>query len=280
MSWNPIIANEKDVSCIGWTIEEEREHGTIVHVYHRDSKDDPISIDLPDVFDDGDLASSVWPSSLAGAILCGQDFLKTSFQGKSVLELGSGLGVFGLTAAQYAASVQLTDSNKRTVESLRTHLAANPNCRNLKASVLEWRDEHNPTSQSDIVLGSDVAYYFFLLRPLMDTISAHRQPHDSLACIVGQANRDSLWDLYMNISNGCYNQLTDEREPPWKGDSKMLLYRLEMETWVEDNGVPKSDGVLPIAVVLHATPGLTTVRLSNWDYVATDKDYEAMEMSF
>ena len=91
------------------------------------------------------------------------------------------------------------------------------------------------------MLGTDVAYYHPALRPLMDAISAHLDPEGGLMLVAGQANRGQQMQLRKNIRDGCYNQLTDEREPPWPGASTMLLYELAQRPW-ESVGVGNEEG--------------------------------------
>ena len=91
------------------------------------------------------------------------------------------------------------------------------------------------------MLGTDVAYYHPALRPLMDAISAHLDPEGGLMLVAGQANRGQQMQLRKNIRDGCYNQLTDAREPPWPGASTMLLYELAQRPW-ESVGVGNEEG--------------------------------------
>ena len=75
----------------------------------------------------------------------------------------------------------------------------------------------------------------------MDAISAHLDPEGGLMLVAGQANRGQQMQLRKNIRDGCYNQLTDEREPPWPGASTMLLYELAQRPW-ESVGVGNEEG--------------------------------------
>ena len=75
----------------------------------------------------------------------------------------------------------------------------------------------------------------------MDAISAHLDPEGGLMLVAGQANRGQQMQLRKNIRDGCYNQLTDEREPPWPGASTMLLYELAQRPW-ESVGAGNGEG--------------------------------------
>ena len=97
-----------------------------------------------------------------------------------------------------------------------------------------------------IVIGTAVAYYHYLLRPLLNTISHFLKTKHSLLMIVGQANRESQWELYDIISKGGYNVDSNRHEEKWKGNTEMLLYQLEMGKWQQqehenENNVVEKD---------------------------------------
>lgn len=235
-----------------------------------------------------DLAHSLWNCGIAGAILF-RHFADNWLRDQRVLELGSGLGLLGWSAgAAVARAVTLTDHDAKAVARLqkaipknRQRLAATAVL--YEARYLEWRDDHRESDDAqsyDVVLGSDVAYYFYLLRPLMDTIQSYlKDDGTGVVMMVGQANRQSQWDLYDNLVKGCYNQITDEHEPPWPGRTRMLLYRLRMNEWTE-NGEERLDSVIPIAVLLHERDEAAADFLQECHYVATVQDREGMMMSF
>jgi hypothetical protein len=174
-----------------------------------------------------------------------------------------------------------------------------------------------PQEGVDVIIGSDVAYYHHLVRPLMDTAQNYRKQNDhpSLCLIIGQANRACQWDLYHQITEGGYNQYTDERTGPWPGTTKMLLYHLYLSEWVQvkgDNtatcssissnsstsrlsptlqhGCLSSDdvawekvpleGILPIAVLMHQSPGLELDPITPYDIYATQEVEDGLSMSF
>jgi predicted nicotinamide N-methyase len=251
------------------------------------SDDSCLHVELPTVADTDSLASTLWPASLALAILCRSPSTVAFLHNKSVLDLGCGLGLAGLVAADSARSCQLTDNDATIVGLLRERRETSPKQQNVTASLLDWRNNtHADGIQiADVVIGSDIAYYHFLLRYLMDTTRRFLKPKDSVLLVAGQANRESQWNLYHNILNGCYNQHTDEREGPWVGVTQMLLYHLEMSKWhVSTTDVtfqPEIDGVIAIAALVHQTPGSEQIsRLTECDYIATEEDEDKMLMTF
>lgn len=242
---------------------------------------------LPDLGEDGGLSTQLWPSSIAASILFQSPSFQEYLSDKHILELGSGLGLAGLAAGSgNAHSCILSDMDQETVDFLEKTAKLNDEVLNpdkFKSKVLDWRDSHEEAEPVDLIIGADIAYYFYLLRPIMDTIQAYQSKNNkNLALVLGQANRESQWDLYKNIRDGCYNQLTDEQEPPWPGTTKMLLYKLEMTRWVEnlDDFESSSDGSIPIGLIVHHNEGIDFPKFTTYDHVATEEDDESMMKTF
>jgi hypothetical protein len=244
------------------------------------TNDESLTVDLSYITNVESLASSLWPSALAGAILCQSPAFAT-MTNTSILEVGAGLGLAGqiLLQATNAFSCQLTDNDKTSIKLLQESIED----KRLSARCLEWRDDcvENDRHSIDILLGTDVAYYYYLLRPLMDTARHYLKPTKSLFVAIGQAYRESQWDLYDNIVDGCYNQLTDQHDQSWPGTTNMLLYRLEMQEWrKESEETVRIESTVPIAFLLHQTPGLELGPLTAHDRVATAQDREKLDISF
>jgi predicted nicotinamide N-methyase len=266
---------------LGWCEERRQQDATELQVTVRCDDSEPLEVSIPKPSDENSLAHTLWPSSLAAAILLKSPASERLIKNKHVLELGCGLGLAGIVTSSSAKSCCLTDHDEEIIQILKNH-----NIPNIDARYLEWRDEDRPSDipPSELVIGADIAYYFYLLRPLMDTTKAMLRQDNSAFMVVGQANRESQWDLYHNIRDGCYNQLTDEREASWDGETRMFLYQLQMFKWeVDDDPSPKKqelDGTIPIAVMLHTSPGLEGFAFTAFDHIATKNDEEGMMMSF
>jgi predicted nicotinamide N-methyase len=287
--WIQKDSNSDDNPAIGWALEVRDPTAKTLKVkigwgYQDVDSDGVVNVELPFAVNEDSLASTIWPAGIAAAILCRSPAFIEHIREKKVLELGSGLGLLGLTSAEVAANCLVTDNDEEVVKLLQDAITKQ-SLSNVQAQVIEWRDKHNVEEKVDAVIASDVAYYYFLLRPLMDTTRAYMK-EDALLLFVGQANRASLWDLYDNLHDGCYNQLTDEREPAWPGTTQMLLYHLKMEDWQETKAEGEQeeeatmDGVVPIACMLHQNSGCSLPSLTQNDYVATVEDKEEMAITF
>jgi hypothetical protein len=216
-----------------------------------------------------------------------------------ILELGSGMGLAGLVAADRLQPNRciLTDRNQddfmgilERTKAANAHLASM-----LQLQVLDWRDDPPQDTLQEqsmnLVMGSDVAYYHHLARPVLDTMDRMLDPENGVAFILGQMNRESMWNLYKLMKEGGYNLRTDEQDPPWPGETNMLLYHLELGPWLEHD-VDWNDTDLqnefrpvesvPIAVILY-TPQDSPHRslfMGPNDHIATQADQDSQFMSF
>lgn len=261
------------------------------------------------------LGGILWPAAIASALLLRRLAWRNVFESKRVVELGAGLGLTGLSAAtpsvesaRPAMDVTLTDYEPAVVAALhdttKKHAAAFPTCSSLCVKSLDWGscvphvdgDKECPTNQDhfDVVLGSDIAYYPQLVRPVMDAASSLLGPTGGLLILASSSQRASHWALYRNLKDGCVNQRTNEREPPWPGTTRMFMYDLHRASWekVLDDRSPLDASsswsppassaaaddvwVVPIAVIVHASPGVDvgsiTSHFNNQDATASDED--------
>ena len=258
---------------------------------HKEEEDDEIlTVEIP-TSGSGGVSSSLWPSALAASILLRRPKMRQALVDKDVLELGSGLGLAGLVAARAPTrSCTLTDKADDALELLPHTIERNAFREgHVSSRLLDWKDEatYGEGNMADVVIGADLAYYFFLLRPLMDASRACMKGGSGLLYIVGQANRESHWDLKNNFQNGCYNQITDEREPPWEGDTNMLLYNLKVGQWGNGEGKTSNaneiDEEVPIAVCVHCQEEGRFAREIlevGMDHIATKEDEEEQEYTF
>ena len=123
------------------------------------------------------LGAALWPSSLALAGL-----VDKFVAGRSVLELGSGLGLGGTAALQAGAKrVVCTDMDAELVSMLGEG-----------AHQLDWCDEDTFLGEKfDCVIGADVAYETSVVPDLVRATLAH-VADDGVALIVGERKRPAM----------------------------------------------------------------------------------------
>ncbi|KAG5504698.1 hypothetical protein GH5_05322 [Leishmania sp. Ghana 2012 LV757] len=129
----------------------------------------------------------VWPAAkhMCEWVTSHRDF----FEGKRVLELGCGAGVLGLTVAQLARQVVLTDCSPVSLALVLESVTRN-HYRNCCVAFLQWgREDHLEqiklecgVESFDIVIGSDVFYFSNALKAGLATARSALLPsHDSEA---------------------------------------------------------------------------------------------------
>lgn len=95
--------------------------------------------------------------------------------GKSILELGAGTGVVGLTLGQFGATVNLTDREPIVLELLKRNIAANALGAQVSSHRLDWGDSSTYLLHQsfDLVIAADVLYEGPQGQLLADVIEAH-----------------------------------------------------------------------------------------------------------
>lgn len=110
--------------------------------------------------------AQLWPSAIALARAVG----RRELGGRSVLELGCGLGLPGLAAAAGGARVTLTDWAPEAVVAARDNATRNGVA--LEAFVCDWRAPEALVARApwDLVLLADVLYEERNVAPLLDLL--------------------------------------------------------------------------------------------------------------
>jgi predicted nicotinamide N-methyase len=101
--------------------------------------------------------AELWASS---TVLAGHLRRRPGLAGKDVLELGCGLGLAGIAAAQAGASVVMTDYEDDALEFARFNAALNLDeaaLSRVALRLMDWRDADVP-GRFDIVVGADIVY--------------------------------------------------------------------------------------------------------------------------
>lgn len=190
---------------------------------------------------EGDVNCVVWDASLVLA-----KYLETMCQHKAdflsgikVLELGSGLGLVGLTAATLGAQVTLTDLPE-ALPLLRLNIGENK----VKigsmggyamAESLVWGDSSSLLDEEfDMILLADCVYYEEAVTPLIETLKVLcSTSKKKLVIYLTQELRDSqlqkdLWALFYEklIDNFCVKKIPEEEQHVNYRSSDIILLKI------------------------------------------------------
>ncbi|KAG2767461.1 hypothetical protein JG687_00012120 [Phytophthora cactorum] len=155
---------------------------------------------------DHDLTGQVvWPVSafLAWYLVAHRE----EIAGKNVVELGSGAGLSGLIASQFAAHTALTDGNDIVLELLEENAESNADSSKVQALPLLWGDHKSVEAFErafpypvDVLIGADVVCWPILVKPILQTIKylllRSRNPLETKFCCGFVCRAQSTEDLF------------------------------------------------------------------------------------
>lgn len=120
------------------------------------------------------LWAKVWP----GSLILGRFLRKFSLENKNVLELGCGMGVMSLIAAQYGpARITATDIEPMALDCARANIIANNLSETVSARYLDVAKPDLPKDiKYDVIAASELLYLDELHRPLLRFLKGHLAP--------------------------------------------------------------------------------------------------------
>ena len=190
---------------------------------------------------DHDLTGQIpWPGAtiLSHFIISeqGQALLK----GKSVMELGSGVGICGLLASQLCQDVVLTDHNELVVDLLNQNVQLNPpseesaHTKTLATVCYEWgapwphsHQQLKPEEGFDVILGSDIIYSCSTVPLIMKSVSSLLKK--SGAFVLAYISR---WKV---VDDALKSELDSYKERGWRVES-LDVHSLICEAKVPPHG--------------------------------------------
>ena len=133
-------------------------------------------------FYEGKLGYQVWPAALAGAAWACKN--KASFEGRRVLELGSGVGLFGCAVAAVTDASRITltdldavndrdfDAPSGLLDAQRRTCVAN-RFDQVESKRVDWADSESWLEPVDVVVCADCVYAPEAIEPLANCIAHH-----------------------------------------------------------------------------------------------------------
>ena len=98
-----------------------------------------------------------WADVWESAIVLAEEIAKLDGHGRTMLELGCGLGLPSLVAARSGFAVTATDYEEPALEGVRYNAAQN-GLEGIDARVLDWRNIPSDIDRFDLVVAADVLY--------------------------------------------------------------------------------------------------------------------------
>ncbi|KAI8899379.1 putative methyltransferase-domain-containing protein [Globomyces pollinis-pini] len=139
-------------------------------------------------------ANSVWDGSLVLAKYLERNQSYLDLSNKSVIEIGAGRGIVGLSCAVLGPkSVVLTDVEP-IIPTLMKSISLNK-LSNITASALDWNDNAGINQKFDLILASDVVWVYELIEPLVFTLK--NLTHATSTILLSHQSRSTRADVHL-----------------------------------------------------------------------------------
>lgn len=99
-----------------------------------------------------------WADVWESAIVLAEDLAVIAGHGRSLLELGCGLGLPSLVAARQGFAVTASDYEEHALEGVRYNAARNGLAERITTAVIDWRDPPADLGRFECVVAADVLY--------------------------------------------------------------------------------------------------------------------------
>jgi predicted nicotinamide N-methyase len=142
--------------------------------------------------------AALWPAALLLAdVVAGWPSVPPDAQPRLVLELGCGLGLVGLVAADRGYRVIMSDYDEDALAFAEAN--ARGNGLSVETRRIDWRRPY-PELRADRILAADVLYEARSLEPVARFVAVHLAP-DGLA-LLADANRSTA-DPFPSVAQAC-----------------------------------------------------------------------------
>lgn len=138
--------------------------------------------------------AELWPSAIGMSkyLIDNSELLS----GKKTIEIGAGLGLPAMVAANFGATVLCTDYLADAVDFSKKNAAQN-NILSIDFATFDWRNCNN-TEQYDIIIASDVAYERKMLAPLLTAYK--KLSHEDSIILMSDPNRYIATDFFSQLT--------------------------------------------------------------------------------
>ncbi|VVC44769.1 Hypothetical protein CINCED_3A010417 [Cinara cedri] len=178
----------------------------------------------------GDVNCVVWDAAIVLAKYLENLFVqkKETFESKTVIELGSGLGCVGLTAACFGGIVTLTDLSEN-VQQLKQNIDENKHFLKGKAQsiTLKWGTTFE-SEPFDFLLMADCIYYPEVIEALVKTMIELTTPNTVI--LISQELRETekqknTWKMFIDLLTEYFtlSYIPEEEQHPIYRSSDIVL---------------------------------------------------------
>ncbi len=165
--------------------------------------------------------TELWPSAMAlsEVVLLEKD----RFTNKSVIEIGSGLGLPSIVASEFASNVLITDLLPDALIFAKKNALLN-NKSNIDYNVLDWRDIKDEGPKYDIILASDIAYERRFFEGLADALK--KLMHQNTVIYFSEPSRQFTIEFIDKLKKE-FNVNQIDKPIVWRGVStKVVVYTM------------------------------------------------------
>ncbi len=117
----------------------------------------------------------LWPSELALSKFLIQEYFPEKLTGKDVLEIGCGVGLAGVVAAQLGAFTTFSDMVPIALEGVKETCQLNQ-IQQFDTCTLDWHSSFHPSQQYDLVIGSEIFYDTKNLPGIVNVLNTTMKP--------------------------------------------------------------------------------------------------------
>jgi len=165
---------------------------------------DSISVDEFNIDERLPYWAEIWPSSIALSEYILDN--KNEFLGKSIIELGCGLGLTGIAAKKAGGDVLFTDYEEEALKFTKRNYRRNIND-SARVKLFDWR-KIDLNNQYDIIIAADILYEKRWLDPIMNVLKKLLKTGG--VAFIAEPNRTLAKEFFQNVDNEnwqCYNLL-------------------------------------------------------------------------
>lgn len=187
--------------------------------------------DITSALSSSDIADSLdfpyWVKIWDASVILGEFLVATKdIQSKKTLELGAGLGVSGIIAADNGYDVTITDYQQDILNFSRISAHLNK-LDNVRCQLLDWQKPED-LGKFDLIIGSELIYHKKLFEPLINIMKKYLAP-EGIIYLAQDSGRKSLKEFLELCSIDFNIGIKKRKISSNDGHIEILLIKLTMK---------------------------------------------------